>query len=133
MEQIVHEVIDGEVILINLATGTYFSLEGSGAETWQLLHAGTPPAEAASRLAERHGADPDAVRAHLEALVADLRRNGLLPGAPSDAAAEPPADADLGTFEAPRLLVYTDMAEFLLVDPIHEADPEAGWPHAGAA
>jgi hypothetical protein len=28
------------------------------------------------------------------------------------------------------LQAYTDMQEFMLVDPLHEVDEVAGWPHA---
>lgn len=37
---VVHETIDGEAILIHLVTGTYYSLDGVGAELWGALAAG---------------------------------------------------------------------------------------------
>ena len=38
--QIVEEIIDGEVIIINLDKGHYFSLNGTGAEVWSYLRSG---------------------------------------------------------------------------------------------
>ena len=34
-----HETMDGETILIHLETGAYYSLDGAGADTWELLAA----------------------------------------------------------------------------------------------
>ena len=34
--QVLHESIDGEVIAIDLATGNYYSLRGSGADIWRI-------------------------------------------------------------------------------------------------
>ena len=127
---VVHETIDGEAILINLATGTYFSLEGSGAEVWSLLVAGSSVGDAASALAAKHGADEGAVRAEVAQLAAALVDHGLLTG---EVPALDPAGGALGTFVAPALGVFTDMEEFLLVDPIHEVEPEKGWPHVAPA
>ena len=127
---VVHETIDGEAILINLATGTYFSLEGSGAEVWALFVKGATVDEAAATLAAAHGADETAVRAEVARLARDLAGHGLVSGQ----VAEVPAGAgSLGTFVAPALGVFTDMEEFLLVDPIHEVEPEKGWPHVAPA
>jgi hypothetical protein len=127
---VVHETIDGEAILINLATGTYFNLEGAGAEIWALLVTGTPIADAADRLAVAHGADPAVVHAEVARLAAELHAHGILTAPPDPV---PQSAGALGTFAPPVLGVFTDMEEFLLVDPIHEVEA-AGWPNrAGGA
>ena len=36
------------------------------------------------------------------------------------------------SYEAPAVHKYTDMENLLLLDPIHEVEEEAGWPHAAA-
>lgn len=128
---VVHETIDGEAILINLATGTYFSLDGSGAEAWALLAAGWSLPEAAAHLATSHGADTGAVHAELVRLAAELHGHGLVVAPPDAAGAT--AGGSLGTFAPPVLGVFTDMEEFLLVDPIHEVEPARGWPHVAPA
>ncbi len=38
--KVAHETIDGEVIMIHLVQGNYFSLEGLGADLWELLVTG---------------------------------------------------------------------------------------------
>ena len=54
---IVHETLDGEVVIINLKTGTYYSLQGPGAAVWEALVAGATPPALASRLAEAASID----------------------------------------------------------------------------
>ena len=53
-DQVVHETIDGETVVINLATGNYYSIEGSGADLWSRLLAGETADESGSHLASEH-------------------------------------------------------------------------------
>jgi hypothetical protein len=132
---VVHDTIDGETILIHLGTGTYYSLDGVGAKIWGLLVAGVPQSDVAS------GCDADraAVEQAVESLVGELLREELLtlftedaePPEPSSQLAEP-EPAVVVPFVAPVLRKYTDMQEFMLVDPIHDVDVDAGWPHVKA-
>jgi len=55
--------------------------------------------------------------------VADSAANGDRP----PRAAAPTADRP--PFVKPILQKYTDMADLLLLDPIHEVDAGQGWPH----
>jgi hypothetical protein len=71
--------------------------------------------------------------------VGELLREELLtlftedaePPEPSSQLAEP-EPAVVVPFVAPVLRKYTDMQEFMLVDPIHDVDVDAGWPHVKA-
>jgi hypothetical protein len=126
---VVHETIDGEAIVINLATGTYFSLDGSGAEVWSHLLRGGVLDDAVLALAETHSADPVALGAEVARLLGELHAHGLVLSPPPEVLAQPARPEALGTFVPPHLGVYTDMEEFLLADPIHEVEPAAGWPH----
>ena len=138
--RVVHETIDGEAILIHMETGFYYSLEGTGSEIWGGLVAGRGPEEIAERLGARYDATPEAIEAAVSGLVEELCREGLLEEAEGHPAGESatdgaaPADsaAPGAAFEAPVLHRYTDMADFMLVDPIHEVD-ESGWPHQKVA
>ncbi len=35
--RITHETVDGEVVIVNLASGSYYSLNGAGASIWRCL------------------------------------------------------------------------------------------------
>jgi hypothetical protein len=140
LPHVVHETIDGETILIHMGTGTYYSLEGAGAEVWALLAVGVPGEEVVRRMRLRHEADAALVERTVGALMDELIQEELLTlgqsaPAPVDrpgethGVAEPPAEAP---FVAPVLHKYTDMQEFMLVDPLHDVEADAGWPHVKA-
>lgn len=130
---VVHETIDGETILIHMGTGTYYSIEGAGSDVWNLAAAGHAEPRIAERIAERYGADTDVVMHCVEQLTAELAEEDLLISAPSGAEEAVELPALVGAaFVAPVLHRYTDMQEFMLVDPLHDVDVAAGWPHAAA-
>jgi Coenzyme PQQ synthesis protein D (PqqD) len=128
--RVVHETIDGEVILIQLETGFYYSLDGVGAEIWALLSEDTAPTEIANRLSERHGTDPAAATAVVNQLLRELCDESLVVGSPPVNGTLPPGA--LEGIAAPELRKYTDMEDFLLVDPVHDVD-DTGWPNLKAA
>jgi hypothetical protein len=130
---VVHETIDGETILIHMGTGTYYSVEGAGSDIWNLAAAGHPEPRIAELIAERYGADTDLVTRCVEELTAELVDEDLLHPAhsgPKQAVELPVITA--AAFVEPILHKYTDMQEFMLVDPLHDVDVAAGWPHAAA-
>ncbi|HEY2536878.1 MAG TPA: PqqD family protein [Solirubrobacteraceae bacterium] len=158
---VVHETIDGETILIHLGTGAYYSLEGVGAHVWGLAVAGGEEGEILAEVQSRYDEDPQIVGEAVEALLRRLLEEELLAqaemtatdagegGAPADGepdgarpsettpSEEPPRPAGSAPslpaeFVAPVLNKYTDMQEFMLIDPIHDVEEEAGWPHVKA-
>jgi hypothetical protein len=128
---VVHETIDGETILIHLGTGTYYSLDGIGTEVWMMLAAGASREALLAAANDRYDGDAVEIEASLSSLLADLLHEELLvEGEPGIAADSPSLPAGRAPFAAPVLHVYTDMQEFMLVDPLHDVDEVAGWPHA---
>ena len=131
-DQIAHEVIEGEAILINFTTGSYFSLEGSGGRVWEGLAAGPASAStlANSLAAGFRGRACGAAR-QSGPIPRRAPQEGLV--AATDRVAQPLAPRALGDsprpFEAPILRKYTDLEALLLLDPIHDALP-SGWPNA---
>lgn len=126
-KDLVSEVLDGEVIIIHLQSGTYYSTLASGADIWNALTSGRSVEEIADWLAR--GAEDK--RGHIVAAVAqfvsELVAENLVLSADGESIRRPD---DLGTaaaFVTPELHKYTDMQELLLVDPIHEVTEE-GWP-----
>jgi hypothetical protein len=131
--EVVHETVDGEVIAIDLASGSYYSLAGSGPAIWEVLGRGASEDEISAVLADRFEAEETEIGAAVAALLAQLRENGLIVSEEGSGAGAPAiAGADERTpFEAPRLERYTDMKDYFLLDPIHEVD-SAGWPRPAA-
>lgn len=128
---VIAEVIDNEAIIVNLDSGAYYSLRGSACLIWEMLARQMAVPTVVQDLSQRFADTPDAIQAGVDALVADLLGEQLLVPADGDATlAELPAipgNGDRLPFETPVLEKYTDMAELLLLDPIHDVDA-AGWP-----
>jgi hypothetical protein len=133
--QAIHETIDGETIIINLATGTYYSLLGAAPTIWNAVSEGTTAAGVAQRVERAYDAPSDEVTNAVEAFLRELEAEDLVAlGDGSEADAAPPAGngAVAGQrmpFVAPKLEKYTDMQDIILLDPVHKVDSQ-GWPHA---
>jgi hypothetical protein len=133
--QVIHEMIDGEVIIINLTSGNYYSLKGCGAEVWELIQEspGTAAPEVVAALAARFDTSAAEIEAPVLSFLDELRAEELIADAETDGAPTPvlpgagtngrPADE----FRAPVLEKYTDMQDLVLLDPVHEVDT-TGWP-----
>lgn len=134
--QVIHETIDGEVIIINLATGTYYSLKGSGADIWELVQqpAGSGESEIIDALDARYSAPRIRLEATVRSFLFELVQEGLVSPAPegSDAGLAEFLEPNRGddaqqAFEPPMLEKFTDMQDLVLLDPVHEV-AEMGWP-----
>jgi len=130
---IVSEIIDGEAIIIDLNTGSYYSLQDAGAEIWAGVQDSLRVSEIVGRLQSRYEAARDTIRNATTDLLEQLESEALITSndARSDdrgAAPDPLLDPHERTpFSPPELHTYTDMQQLLLVDPIHEVDA-SGWP-----
>lgn len=133
---VVHETIDGETILIDLRTGTYYSLDEVGSELWQAIAGSAPLERVMTEARRRYEGEPAEIELGVSGFVERLEGEGLLVAADEatpDAADVVGLPAGRTPFSVPALHVYTDMQEFLLLDPIHQVDEVAGWPNASRA
>jgi len=136
---VVSEVIDGEAVIIHMDTGSYYHLNRSGSLVWGALLERPHPGDQLQRLVgHAYDIDPDdsTLLAQVDELLQDLVKEGLLIVATTAAADHAQATASSttnpglpgmvagGAFEPPRLDVYTDMQDFLTVDPVHEVDAQ---------
>jgi len=133
--QVTHETIDGEVVIINLDNGSYYSMNNAGAVIWDLLGAGMPVEQIVEVIARSYSGDPREIETGVTALVEKLQQeslivsdNGTRTDEANGAVVVAKSGAELPPFECPVLHKYTDMEDLLLLDPIHEVD-DAGWPH----
>lgn len=128
--QVIHETIDDEVIIINLATGNYYSVKGSGADVWDVIQQspGLTAHEVVAVVAGRFGKAATEVDEHVTSFLGDLRTEGLLAedAEPATVSAASAATGS-GEFEQPVLEKFSDMQDLVLLDPVHEVDA-TGWP-----
>lgn len=130
---VIAEVIDGEAIIVNLDSGTYYSLCDSGCAVWELLVQQMTVPDVVQNLASRYSSVSSVIEAGVTALLTELLNEQLLlpaEGAPAAAPALVHADGHQ-PFPPPVLDKFTDMTDLLLLDPIHEVDTQ-GWPHAAS-
>lgn len=126
---VVAEAFDGEWVIVNLATGTYFSLDGSAAVLWPHAIAGLTLEEFVERAGRIYPAAGPELSRDIEDFHEQLRAHSLV--RPVDA--EPTTDVDVSPssndYAAPRMGVHADLQDILLLDPVHDVDA-AGWPVA---
>ncbi|MDQ2868674.1 MAG: PqqD family protein [Verrucomicrobiota bacterium] len=129
--KVIHQIFDTEVVVVNLESGSYYSVEGSGIELWRLLSEGCASEEIIAAVAKNDASAAPSVASFLrESESEDL----IVVEAESPTAPTKPRATVVSDFAAspPRLRKFTDMRDLLLLDPIHELDA-AGWPQRGQA
>lgn len=127
---IIHEIIDGEAILVNLENGSYYSTDQVGAAVWDQIERGAPVAAIRAQVLSAYNGDPSEIGTAVDALLQQLLDERLV--IPSETAAPDPvstpaAPVEKSAFVTPVLRKYTEMEDLLLLDPIHDVD-ESGWP-----
>jgi hypothetical protein len=130
--QVIGEVLEGEYVLVHFASGCYFSVRDTGADICNLLLAGHSVGEATERLAECYGLDLAAVGQEVEQFVNQLIDAELFVAGAATMGGGANIGPVAGEFSPPVLHRYDDMADQLLLDPIHEIDA-GGWPVPKAA
>ncbi len=125
------KTFDDEVVVIDMASGLYFSLRGSAVDAWAMVEAGAAPEDIAAAIAGRYEGDAAAIVPAVMDFLDVLQGHGLVVADAALERAAPAAASPRGPFAAPQLERFTDMQDLLLLDPVHEVS-EAGWPHAGA-
>ncbi len=122
---IVCEEFDGELVVLDLKTGCYFSFNRSASAIWGLLTAGFAP----KAIEEAWGRS-------VGPLVESLVGHNLLVAVPEDG--EPRLEPDMlatlqAAADAPAIEAFDDLADLIRADPVHDVDKSAGWPHQIAA
>lgn len=133
---VIAEVIDDEAIVVNLDSGAYYSLRNSACAIWELLTHHHTLLEVVASARATYAGSADEIWDGVARLLDELVTESLL--VPTDTASPDTAPAatsvlkargegDRPVFGQPVLEKFTDMADLLLLDPIHEVG-EAGWP-----
>lgn len=126
LDEVAAEEFDGEFVVIHFARGTYFSLQNAAVDLWRQLENGSSTSDAADRVLALLSEVPPTARDELLACADRFVEEGLVREAAS-AGPPPPARAN-GSYESPRIEVFSDLQELILLDPVHEADTNKGWP-----
>ena len=130
--KIIYEIYDDEVVLINMDSGNYYSLNRTAGRAWAGIERHATTQEIAQELRRDYACDGVQVEEELLRFVKELHQEGLIvpdeEATPAPAASATVTAAQRPPFDAPVLQKFSDMADLLLLDPIHDVD-ENGWPH----
>jgi len=75
---VVFRDLDGEVVILNLASGKYFGLDPVGTRIWQLIEEHRRLEDVLRHLVGEYDAPPDALERDLMTLASELVQLGLL-------------------------------------------------------
>lgn len=124
---VVWEVVEGEVLLIDLFKGVYYSLQGGTSQLASDLLHGLTEQESVDRWQARFpNSDRAQASARAASLVQYLTEQSLI--LPREGESEPAPDHELARHDFPEVEQYEDMKEIFEMDPIHDGDLERGWP-----
>lgn len=121
-------VADGQYVILNFVSGAYYSLGSVATAVLQDILAGAPEAEVEAALSAIWPSED--VHAALQAFLGRLLDLEILC---PEAAAAPTAAVHCTAIPAGseldlRVDEFNDVADLLLMDPIHEVSEEGGWP-----
>jgi len=122
------ERLDGEVVIISFETGKYFNSNGSAADLLFLIEQGVSQASWDYILAKSFSnfrLNNLEIEKFLDQLIEEKI---VLSGAVlASSEVDLPSDYSRGEWISPHLSIFDDLADLLLVDPIHDTSTE-GWP-----
>ncbi len=135
--KVILEQFDDEMVLVNLDSGSYYTIDLVGADIWAQIEEGAHTDDIVEAVIRRNEAEPGGIETAVREFVAELQREGLVvPDETREAESSLTGTVHAGKegeakkpgFLPPVLRGYTDMQDLILLDPIHEVD-DSGWPN----
>ena len=125
--RVISELMDGELVLVHFESGCYYSITGVGADVCQLLSAGYTIGQVIDRLATHYRQPQPRVASDMRSYVDQLAEERLMVPLANAQPAQREVAITAANYEMPRFEKFDDMADQLLLDPIHDMG-ESGWP-----
>jgi hypothetical protein len=120
--KVVSDQFDGEVVVVNLESGAYYSLRETAQEIWSLLENNITRSGVFNSFSNLTDIEKLEVESYLDFLLSE----GLIEE----------NETEVGEGSSSQLIFvgltiskFDDMSNLIMIDPIHEADEEKGWPH----
>jgi hypothetical protein len=123
------ERVDGEVIVISNESGKYYSLGHTASDIWFLIQNSVSASLWLKILAGNYEGIPDYVDNEIEIFLNLMVEEKLIRRSNSSSLETVvlPQDIVHRKWTAPEMLIFEDLKDLLLVDPIHDSSEE-GWP-----
>jgi len=119
---VIHDEIDGEVVIVDLNIGHYFRINKTSSQLWKLIIEGNSLNQILAFCENRNELKLD-----INDIVQNLLNLQIICGTTEQSN---PLDA-LPTWKYTKFEIekFTDLEDILGLDPIHEVDVEKGWPN----
>ena len=133
--EITSKVMDGEAIMINLATGIYYSMDKVGGTIWECVEREQRLDQILQTVVTVYEVSEEQAKKDLDGLVSQLREENLVvlqetgESLPLDGEGQVPTSA---SYETPALNSYRDMGDLLALDPPMPGMAETPWQNPAA-
>jgi hypothetical protein len=128
-KKIIHESMEDEILIVNLSNGHYYNLSNAGGVIWKALLLDFTPIEILDNLLQSIPGNREKLQKDINAFIQELLSEKLIAvgdGSETKPSTFPKSNL-IEPYIAPKLEIFTDIEELLLLDPIHEVD-DSGWP-----
>jgi hypothetical protein len=123
--KVVSDQFDGEVVVVNLESGSYYSIKETAQEIWSLLEKNTSRKGILNSFVNLTDDETSKIESYIDSLLLE----GLIEE--NETEVEFNASNKL-IFKDLTYSKFDDMSDLIMIDPIHEADQEEGWPTKAA-
>lgn len=126
-EKMFYDMADGVAVVINFTTGIYYGFDELSSVAFDALINGAAESSVLSALKALPGC-PDDIDSKFNSFIEAIKEKEIIvgDGDGSEAPAFDPKLAESG-FDL-TVTDYSEVQDILLADPIHEVEPEMGWP-----
>ncbi len=132
LNNIIFEAIEAELVVINLKSGCYYSLNESASGIWKLVIDGYSIKQLSEFFMKQYPSSTNNISGEIARIVSGFVREELIreaaPTASSAGFVFPSGLALPEYFQNPVMTKHSDIQDMLQLDPIHEVT-DLGWPH----
>ena len=125
------EIFGEEAVVVNFMTGKYFGMTGSAPVIWKLFETPVSYDDVIAAVGGLNGLS-DEGKQLVQVFMDTLLRECLIKDASeldTENTQSKPVTIDPGILQNPPVIeIFDDLQELIVLDPIHDADPERGWP-----
>lgn len=128
-DNIIYDMSKDEVLIINLDNGHYYNLSNAAGVIWGLIVHEVNSSMWKSHLEKIFSKKDFPLDKDIDHFIGELLSENLIREENKlNDSLDNLEIFDIKEYEKPALVVFSDIEELLLLDPIHEVD-ESGWPN----
>ncbi|MFM1825873.1 MAG: hypothetical protein RLZZ37_508 [Actinomycetota bacterium] len=130
LSKISFDRLDGEVIIVDLESGSYYCTSQTGSDIWTLVVQGVSTEQILLILNEKYLGKLTELENDINAFVDKLEEIKLIYPVKNNELIDFifPEDQNRSKWIKPVIEEYTDMWDLIKMDPIHESNEKQGWP-----